>query len=252
MSASRITKSYSFVNARRTMKLGVIVPNISVTGEQLEERRRFLERICDRNTEIVMVKNDEGPISIESEFEHEEGSVQIVKTMMELQNDGFDAFIPWCGGDPGVIAGRERVSIPVIGPFQSSCSIASLLGFTFSVITPVTNPKLIGLRLQALGFRERLASIRQLEMPVLELRKDVQKTISILEKRCQEAIVQDGADVIMFSCLGLFGMAENLRDRVTVPIVDPAWAAVQMAQTVVRMGLTHSPLAYPYPKSQNM
>lgn len=233
------------------MKLGVIVPNILMTEEQLEERRRFLERVCDRDTEIVMIKNEEGPISIESEFEHEEGSVQIVKTMMRVQRDGFDAFIPWCGGDPGVVSGREMISIPVIGPFQSSCSIASLLGFRFSIITPVTNPRLIELRLQALGLRERLASIRQLEMPVLELRMDIQKTVSILEKTCQEVVARDGADAITFTCLGLFGMAEYLRDRIAVPVVDPAWAAVLMAQTVVRMGLSHSSLAYPYPKSRD-
>lgn len=235
----------------QVMKLGVIVPNISMTEEQLEERRRFLERICDSDTELVMIKNDEGPISIESEFEHEEGSVQIVKTMLRLQDDGFDAFIPWCGGDPGVTAGRERISIPIIGPLQSSCSIASLLGFKFSIITPVTNPKLIELRIQAIGFKERLASIRQLEMPVLELRKDIQKTLSVLEKICGELGEKDGADAIVFTCMGLFGMAERLRDRVTVPVVDPAWAAVLMAQAVVRMGLSHSPLAYPYPKSRN-
>lgn len=231
------------------MKLGVIVPNIFMTDEQLEERKCFLERVCNKNTEIIMIKNNEGPISIESEFEHEEGSVQIVKTMMKLQKDGFDAFIPWCGGDPGLIAGRERISIPVIGPFQSSCAIASLLGFKFSIITPITNPKLIELRVRSLGFKERLASIRQLQMPVLEIREDIEKTVSEVEKVSQEAIAKDGADVIIFTCLGLFGIAERLRDHVGVPIVDPAWAAILMAQTVVSMGLTHSPLAYPYPKS---
>jgi allantoin racemase len=234
------------------MKLGAIIATISMTEEQLKERRQFLERICNSNTEIVMVKYDGGPLSIESEFEHEQSSIQIVQTMIKVQNDGFDAFIPWCGGDPGVIAGRERISIPVIGPFQSSCAIAFLLGFKFSIITPVTNPRLVELRLQALGLRERLASIRQIGMPVLELRMDIQRTASILEKLCQEAVAKDGADVIVFACMGLFGMAEYIKDRVAVPIIDPAWAAVQMAQTVVGMGLTHSPLAYPYPKSQNV
>ena len=114
------------------MKIGIIVPNITMKDEQLEERRGYLMKFARKDTEIVMVRNTEGPVSIESEFEHEQGSVEIVKTIMELQNGGFNAFIPWCGGDPAVVAGRERSSISVIGPFQSSCALATILGFSFS------------------------------------------------------------------------------------------------------------------------
>jgi len=233
------------------MKIGIIVPNITMKEEQLEERRSYLAKSACKDTEIVMVRNDEGPISIESEFEHEEGSVQIVRTIMKLQDQGFDAFIPWCGGDPGVVAGRERSSIPIIGPLQSSCAIATILGFTFSIITPVTNPRLIESRVRALGLRERLASIRQLNMAVLDLREDLQKTVSILEEGCQKAVSEDGANAIVLGCMGFFGIAQQLKERVKVPVVDPALAALSMAQAVVNMKLTHSPLAYPFPKAED-
>ena len=233
------------------MKLGIIIPNIAMNEEQIEERRTFLHRFSSDDTEIVMVKNDEGPLSIESEFEHEEGSVAIVKTIMNLKDQGFDAFIPWCGGDPGVVAGRERSSIPVIGPLQSSCAIAAILGFSFSIISPVTNPKLIENRIRVIGLKERLASIRQLNMLVLDLREDLRKTISILEEECRKAVSEDGADAIILGCMGLFGTAGQLNERVTVPVVDPALAALSMAETVVKMKLAHSPLAYPFPKAEN-
>jgi allantoin racemase len=232
------------------MKIGIIVPNVTMENKQLEERRGYLMKFARKGTEIVMVRNTKGPVSIESEFEHEQGSVEIVKTIMKLQNDGFDAFIPWCGGDPGIVAGRERSSIPVIGPFQSSCALATILGFSFSIITPETNPRLIESRLCALGLKERMASIIQLNIPVLELREDLQKTISVLEERCQKAVSEDGADAIVFSCMGLFGIAEQLSERIRVPVIDPALAALSMAETVVNMRLTHSPLAYPFPKAR--
>ena len=230
------------------MRIGVIVPLSARTEEELDERRDYLKRVCDRDTEIVMVKVDEGPVSLESELGHEEASVQIAKKMIQLQNEGFDAFIPFCGGDPGLIAARERISIPVIGPFQSSCSIASLLGFKFSIVSPMPSPRLTELRLQEIGLLGRLASIRKIGIPLIELRKDISKTLATLEKVCEKAVTEDGADVIMFNCLSLFGMAESLRGRVAVPIVDAGWASVRMAETVVRLGLSHSPLAYPYTK----
>ena len=76
------------------MKFGIVVANVNMASRQLEERKRFLERYASSDTEIVMLKNEEGPVSIESEFEHEEAGVQIVRTIMALQEKGFDAFIP--------------------------------------------------------------------------------------------------------------------------------------------------------------
>ena len=81
------------------MKIGIIVPNIGMSQDQLEERYAFLKSVCERDTEIFMIKNDNCPVSIESEFEHEEAGVEIVKTMMTLRNADFDAFIPWHGCD---------------------------------------------------------------------------------------------------------------------------------------------------------
>jgi len=233
------------------VKLGIIIPNVGMNEEQIEERRVFLDRFSSCDTQIVMVKNEQGPLSIESEFEHEQGSVEIVKTIMKLNDQGFDAFIPWCGGDPGVVAARERSPIPVIGPFQSSCAIATVLGFKFSIITPATNPRLIESRLRAIGLREKLASIRQLKMAVLDVRKDLPKTILILEEECQKAVSEDGADAIILGCMALFGVTGELNKRIHVPIIDPALAAVSMAESVVKMKLTHSPLAYPFPKDKN-
>ena len=231
------------------MKIGIIVPNIELTKDLLEERRAFLQGFASPGTTIEVIKNEEGPVSIESEFEHEEGSVQIVRTIMRLQDQGFDAFIPWCGGDPGVVAGRERSAAPVIGPFQSSCALATLLGFSFSILTPRTNPRLIETRLRAMGLIDRLRSIRLLDMPVLELRANLERTTALLAGECAKAASEDRADVIVLGCMGLFGVARHLKGSAQVPVIDPALAALSMAETVVRMDLTHSPLAYPFPKS---
>jgi allantoin racemase len=233
------------------MKIGIIVPNVGMSKEQLEERLTFLKGICNPDTEIEMIKNSEGPLSIESEFEHQEASVQIIKTIMKLKSQGYDAFIPWCGGDPGITSGREVTAVPVVGPFQSSCSIAILLGYKFSIITPSTNPRLIEERIHSLHLGDRLASIRMLNIPVLELRQDISKTINILKDMAQKMIQEDGADVIILSCLGLFGVPSQLMGLIQVPIIDPAWAAVKMAETIVTMGLKHNKIAYPYPKGMS-
>ena len=231
------------------MKIAVIIPNIDLSEESMEKRRQFLQDFASPGTEVQVIKNQEGPISIESEYEHEEGGVQIVRTIMQLQDQEFDAFIPWCGGDPGVVAGRERTPKPVIGPFQSSCALAMLLGFTFSILTPRTNPRLIKSRLRVMGLQDRLSSIRLMDLPVVDVRSDFERTTSILAQECRAAVDEDGADAIVLGCMALFGVAGLLEGVVDVPVIDPALAALSMAETTVRMGLSHSPLAYPFPKS---
>ena len=61
-------------------------------------------------------------------------------------------------------------------------------------------------------------------------------------------VEDDGADVIVTTCMGFFGLSEELMKRVPVPVVDPGWAAVRMAETCVRMGMSHSKGTYAYPK----
>jgi allantoin racemase len=229
------------------MKIGIIVPNVNMTQQELAERKRFVLRVCNPDTEIEMIKNEKGPVTVESELDQHEASVQVVRAMIRLQKEGFDAFIPWCTGDPGVIAGREQVRVPVVGPFQSSCLIAASLGFKFSIITPVMNRHLLELQVKFLGLYDRLATICELSLTVPELRQDMIKTVSLVERLCKETAQQTGTEAFVMNCMGLFGVAEQIKDRFPIPVIDPAWAAVQMAQAIVRMGLTHSPPAWGHP-----
>ncbi|MGR7996628.1 aspartate/glutamate racemase family protein [Xanthobacter sp. ZOL 2024] len=231
-----------------TMKIGIIVPNVGMSPEALDERRRFLLAGARPGTEIVMVKNDDGPLSIESEFEREEASTHIVAHMLRLSDQGFDAFIPWCAGDPAVMAGRERVSVPVVGPLQSACSFASVLGFRFSVLTPMTNPRLVRHRVQGMGLGASLASVAALGVPVLDLRKDLATTRRLVSEAVTAMAERDGADAVVLACLALFGLSETLKD-VPVPVVDPARAAIAMAESLVAMRLSHARTAYPFPKA---
>lgn len=230
------------------MRIGVIVANIGMTPEALELRRQFLQARARPGTEIVLRRNDVGPASMESVFEWEEASTQIVRQMMQMQvEEPCDAYIPWCAGDPGVIAGRERLDVPVVGPLQSACALANMLGYRFSVISPNTDSRIVRARVRALGMGEQLASVRMLNRPVLELRQDLDATRRLIVERIDDIVAQDGADAVVLSCMALYGLAETI--EAAVPVIDPATAALQMAETLIAMRLRHARSAYPFPKS---
>ena len=229
------------------MKIGILVANREMTEKQLEERRQFLLKNAERGAEFVMIRLEEGPLSIESSLEHEQAGFCMALKARELEKKGFQAFIPWCGEDAGLTSVREVTRIPVIGPFQASCSIAFTLGHKFSIVAPMVQQAFMEKKVWELGLGARLASIRALGISVLEVRKNLRKTLPILERECKKAIKEDGADAIVFSCMALFGLASPLTKELNAPIIDPALAALKTAEMVVHLGVTHSKTSYPFP-----
>jgi allantoin racemase len=75
---------------------------------------------------------------------------------------------------------------------------------------------------------------------VLELRRDMEATRARLSGLIGEAVREDGADVVIFGCMALFGVAATL--DAPVPVIDPALSALMMAESLVTMGLTHMPV----------
>jgi allantoin racemase len=231
----------------RKMKIGVIVPNIKMMEKQLEERRSFLLQYAQEETKVVMVKLEEGPVSIESALEHEQAGYHIAKKVCELEAFGYHALITWCGEDAGLTAAREVAKIPVVGPFQSSCSIAITLGHRFSIVGPMVQKVFMERKVWELGLGSRLASVRSLGIPVIDTRKDLKKTSALLKKECEKIIKKDRADVIILSCMALFGLARSLMKELKTPVIDPALAALKTAEIYVSLGLGHSRTSYPFP-----
>lgn len=98
-------------------------------------------------------------------------------------------------------------------------------------------------RIESCGFGGKLASVRQVNRPVLELRADLGSTIELFRREILAAAELDGAETVILGCMALFGLAASIPSP--VPVVDPARAALSMAESLVRMGLSNStvPLA---------
>ncbi len=98
-----------------------------------------------------------------------------------------------------------------------------------------------------LGFKDKLVSVRRTEFRVLDLLKDRDKTLAGFLVAARQAIEEDGADVIVPACFGMIGLAHEAQEILGVPVIDPAGAAITMAESLVRMNLSQSKIAYPFP-----
>jgi allantoin racemase len=199
---------------------------------------------------------DTGPGSIESEFEAAMAVPGTVAKIIAAERDGVDAVVIDCMGDPGLRPSREIVSIPVIGPGQTGMLIAAMLGHTFSVVTVLRRLRPSFENTAALaGLSGKLASVRAVDIPVLALEADLDRTRRLLVDEAAKAVEQDGAEAILFGCTGLLGCAAAVREGllargIDLPVIDPIPNAVAVAAAMARLGLAQSKRTYPAPPAK--
>ncbi len=215
-------------------------------------------RVARPDTEISNVFLESGPASIESYFDEAVAVPGIIARVRQAEREGVDAVIINCMGDPGLDAAREVVSIPVVGPCEASMHVAAILGHRFAVIT-VLDRLLPQLELQAqkYGVGGKLACVRAIDLPVLELEEGREQFVGRAVNEAVEAIEEDGAHVIVLGCTGLAGLAQQTEDALRergydVPVIDPASTALKMAEVLVDLKLAHSKRTYPYPPEKEI
>ncbi|MCP4386375.1 MAG: hydrogenase expression protein HupH [Hyphomicrobiales bacterium] len=230
-----------------------VVTPITSRGFRLPEH---FDGVLGPQDTVSHVEIDRGPASIECEFDEMLSVPDTVRRIIEAERDGVDAVVIDCMGDPGLKAGRECVTIPVLGPCETSMNLACMLGNNYSVITVLE--RLRGQfenQAKVFGAWEKFASVRAVDIPVLELEGDPEGTRQTLTEQALLAVEKDGADVIIFGCTGMMGCAEAvqaglLKDGYEVPVIDPVPATIRVAAALVASGLSHSKRAYELPPNK--
>jgi len=219
-------------------------------AEELARRRAVVQRVAGTAWTMDAWETPGGPVSIESAYEEYLSVPGAVERLVEAERAGFDGAVLGCFGDPGIDAAREMVSVPVVGPGEASMLFAAALGHRFSIVTVLDSvvPLLERLAWQV-GVDRKLASVRSIGVPVLELDRDPEETLARMTREGQAARDRDRADAIVMGCMTMaFGNRQDeLARRLGLPVVNPVHAAVKLMQAQVELGLRHSRRAYPVP-----
>lgn len=204
------------------MRILVIIPITGLTKKAIEERLAYLRSLARPGTEVDAVQIEVGPPAIESRVDHIQAGPEILKYVKRAEEEGYDAAIIWCGGDPALDAARQLVDIPVIGPGESMRLLSSMLGKRPCRVTPA--------------------------IPVLEMRRDIEKTARLVREGIEAKIRRREGDAFYLGCLALWGFGKMLREEMDLPVIDGAEAALKMAEIAVELSLRHSRASYPkYP-----
>lgn len=236
------------------MKIAYVVPGPMSKGPmgpaEMKRREGLMQGWAFPGTEVRVIDVPTGPASIESAYEEMIAIPPTLDLIMACEREGYDAAIIGCFGDPGLEAARELVTMPVVGPCESAMLLAAGLGHKFSVLT-IFESLIAGQELLAVkaGVRDKLASVRPTDIPVLDLMKDPGRTKARLTEVARACVKEDRADALLFGCMTMsfLDMGAEIGAEVGVPVVNAGRAALKYAEMLVSMDLAHSKKAYPTP-----
>ncbi len=227
----------------------VIIP--IVTTQVLPDVRNEVEQVLAPDFSAQYQNVQRGTCFIESRYAEYLNTAAIIEIAQQAELAGCAGIFVDCFGSPGVSIVRELVRIPVVGGFDGAVLMASSIAQRFSIVTvlPEVCPMLEE-QARALGISDNLASIRNVNMPVKDL-KHRHTLIEHLVRESEVAITTQGAQAIILGCTGMVGVVDAVRSALQqkglpAPIIDPSHAAITLLQSLIRCGLSQSPLCF-YP-----
>ena len=229
----------------------ILVVNVNTTESITETIAQQARAVASPGTEIVGLTPYFGAESVEGNFESYLAAIAVMDRVMAYDQP-FDAVIQAGYGEHGREGLQELLNVPVVDITEAAASTAMFLGHAYSVVTTLDRTvPLIEDRLKLAGLYQRCASVRASGMAVLELEEDPVGAMEAIVQQAELAIRDDKAEVICLGCGGMAGLDEQIRQRTGVPVVDGVAAAVMVAESLVRLGLSTSKVrtyATPRPK----
>ena len=229
----------------------ILVVNVNTTASITDTVAEQARAVAAPGTEIVGLTPYFGAESVEGNFESYLAAIAVMDRVMAYDQP-FDAVIQAGYGEHGREGLQELLDVPVVDITEAAASTAMFLGHAYSVVTTLDRTvPLIEDRLKLAGLYARCASVRASGMAVLELEENPLAAMEAIVRQAELAIHEDKAEVICLGCGGMAGLDEQIRQRTGVPVVDGVTAAVTIAESLVRLGLSTSKIrtyATPRPK----
>lgn len=218
------------------MRIRVVNPN--TTASMTRAIGVAAQAVAAPGTLVEAVEPSMGPASIESHYEEALAVPGLLEQIARGEQDGVDAFVVACFGDPGLDAARELATVPVIGIAEAGFHAAAMLGRRFGVVTTLARTTGRAHELaQRYGFAPLVTEVRACEVPVLELDDPESGARALVIEECR-AVIDGGADAVVLGCAGMADFCAEVSLAIGAPVVDGVAAATVLAESLVRLGLS--------------
>jgi allantoin racemase len=223
-----------FIIKGASVKILVINPNISESVTALI--REEATRVALPDTRITTATADFGVAYIETPAEAAVGGYAALQMLAE-HYPGHDAAVIAAFGDPGAMAAKEILPVPVIGLTEAALASAFLLGGRFAIVG--ISARIGGWyceTVERLGLASRFVGYRGLRNEFSDIGTVHKDEKQELLHMCRACVNEDRADSIILAGAPLAGLARQISDQVQVPLIDGVGSAIRMAETMARSG----------------
>lgn len=238
------------------MRIKQIIPfplgphDLALRAHQVPEHVRGAGTVVDS----VAVRNSfamDAPRAATTYYEWALLEAYVLEAGLSAEDEGYDAVVIDTTTDSSIRALRSRLEIPVVGAGMTAYAVALVVGRRFSIVTYTDEHRfLVEDSLHSYELRDRCASVRAIGVPpVLEdaPQEAQEEEVERFVDEAQRAIKSDGADTILVASTTMHKAAAAMAAHLPVPVIDPGPMAIALAELLVRLGLSHSKLAYPSP-----
>jgi allantoin racemase len=220
------------------MRILVINPNSN--PQMTRNIDRMAKSVAGPDTEVLTISPPLAPASIESHAEDAVAAYRLLEAALGLKGS-YDGLVTACYYDPGIEALREVLDVPVIGIAEASTHMASLLAPKFSIVTVLRRGvHHVESVVAKIGLESRCASVRGVDLGVLDLDEDLGRSLELIAAEAQAAIEEDGAEAIALGCAGMGPLDKQLQAVLGVPVLDGVACAVPLLEACARYGVTTS------------
>jgi len=228
------------------MKIRVI--NINTSETITAKTRAVIEGTKRPDTEVEVICPNRGPETIDSSYDEAYAVPPTLELVKKANEDAVDAILLGCFCDAGVEAAREISKVPVIAMEEATLAVAITLGSKFGILTE-KRPRIAmkERHVRRAGLTDRLASVRALGLSTADLDARPEETVSRGMELARRMVEEDGAEVIIMGCAAMAGYADELRETLGVPVLDPTVVSFKYAEMIADTGLFHSRVGLYHP-----
>lgn len=222
------------------MKIKIINPN--TTQEMTREIEAAGKKFARADTEVYAVSPPTGPESIESLYDEYLAIPGVISEIIKGdREEGADAFIIACFGDPGLEAAKEITDKPVIGIAQAAIATAKMIAPNFSVVYVLDRSESVVRNVLHLhGAEDACRSCRSTGLGVLDFDRDPIAGMEALAEQSRKCVLEDGAECVILGCAGFVQFVDGLNRQLGVPVIDGVTPAVKFCEALVDMGCKNS------------
>ena len=178
--------------------------------------------------------NDKGPKAIQGARDGEFATEAMLE-LAERLPDHYGAFVVGCFDDTGVERLLDKVKRPVIGIGQAAYHWASLLSQRFVVLTTLdVSVPVIRESIQRQGFESQCIDVIASGIPVLELEREPDEALNLLDDLIRANVDSHGEDVaLILGCAGMTELHQELSSRWTrLNIIDPVASGLRLSSVL--------------------